>query len=100
MLPNKRGGGDSQSRPEVAKASVGNTVGSRESDAALRELGQVMEESNISLKFTKDAETGKIVIEMIDQKSGETLLQIPNVAALHVAATLSKLQGKIFNVKA
>lgn len=67
---------------------------------AVRELSEVIEPFNIDLKFSKDAETGTIVIQMIDKKSGEELQQIPDRATLHVAATLRKLQGKILNCKA
>src|SRR5882757_8859757 len=64
-----------------------------ETERALHELGRAIEPLNISLKFTRDQDTGTIVVEMIDQQSGERLKQIPNEASLHVAASLSKLQG-------
>ena len=99
IVPTKGKRSDLPSPPEV-RNPVGNTVGPQETDKALLELSQAIERFNVSLKFTKDEETGKIVIEMIDQTSGDTLLQIPNAATLHVAATLSKLQGRIFNCRA
>jgi uncharacterized FlaG/YvyC family protein len=71
-----------------------------EDKQALGELDQAMESFNISLKFSKDAETGTIVVEMIDQKSGETLEQFPTATTLHVSAELRKLQGKIINCNA
>ena len=98
MLPTKGQGGDKQ--PEVRNPPAGNTVGTQETDKALRELGQAVEPFNVSLKFTRDEETGTIVVEVIDKKSGETLSQFPNGAMLQLAATLSKLQGKIFNCQA
>jgi len=79
---------------------AGNAAATQQSEQALRELAQVLEPFNISLKFTKDDETGTIVIQLINQGSGETLQQIPNEASLHVAAALHKFQGKIFNSKA
>src|SRR5258705_2972599 len=90
MLPSKGKGSDTS-------VPAGNTADAQETDKTLKELGQAVERFNVSLKFTKDQDTGKIVIEMIDQTSGETLLQIPNEATLHLAANLSELQGKIFN---
>ena len=100
MLPTRGQGGEPQPKPEVRSAPAGNTVGLQETDKALRELSKAAEPFNVSLKFTKDEETGTIVVEMIDQKSGETLSQFPNGAMLQLAATLSKLQGKIFNCRA
>jgi uncharacterized FlaG/YvyC family protein len=100
MLPTKGQGGDSLPHPEVRNPSAGNTVGMQETDKALRELDQAVEAFNVSLKFTRDEATGTIVVEVIDQTSGETLSQFPNGAMLQLAATLSKLQGKIFNCQA
>ena len=97
MLPTKGHSGELQPHPAVRKPSAGNTVGLQETDKALRELDQAVEAFNVSLKFTRDEETGTIVVEVIDQTSGETLSQFPNGAMLQLAATLSKLQGKIFN---
>lgn len=71
-----------------------------ETERALAELSQAVAPFNIALKFSKDHETGTIVVQMIDQKSGETLQQIPNEVSLHVAACLSKWQGRILNRQA
>ena len=66
----------------------------------LGNLAHAIQPFDITLKFSKDAETGAIVIEMINQRTGETLQQIPNEAMLHVSAVLGKLQGMIFNENA
>ena len=100
MLPTKGQGGELQPLPEVHNASAGNIVGMQETDKALRELDEAVEAFNVSLKFTRDETTGTIVVEVIDQTSGETLSQFPNGAMLQLAATLTKLQGKIFNCQA
>jgi uncharacterized FlaG/YvyC family protein len=97
MLPSRGQGGELHPQPEIHNSSVGNTVGLQETDKVLRELDRAVEPFNVSLKFTRDEETGTIVVEVIDQTSGETLSQFPNGAMLQLAATLSKLQGKIFN---
>jgi flagellar protein FlaG len=100
MLPTRRQGSDLQPHQEVDNSSAGNIIGMKETDKALRELDQAVEAFNVSLKFTRDEETGTIVVEVIDQRSGETLSQFPNGAMLQLAATLSKLQGKIFDCQA
>ncbi len=68
-------------------------------EKALNELRKAIEPFDISLKFSRDEETGTIVVQMINA-AGEMLKQIPNEASLRVAATLSKFQGKIFNFEA
>lgn len=100
MLPTKGQGGELEPHPEVRNPPAGKTAGSQEADKARHELSQAIKQFNVSLKFTRDEETGTIVVEMIDETSGETLLQFPNEARLQVAATLSKLQGRIFNAQA
>ena len=69
-------------------------------DRMMRDLARAMKPFDIALKFSKDEDTGTIVIQMISQSTGETLEQIPNEAMLRVAAILGRLQGRIFNCKA
>jgi len=87
----------SASRREQASTSV---VQVQEVDHVLSNLAAAIQPFDIALKFSKDRETGAIVIEMINQRTGETLQQIPNEAMLHVSAMLGKLQGMIFNEQA
>lgn len=68
-----------------------------EVDENISKLAEAIQPFDIALKFSKDHETGAIVIEMINQTTGETLQQIPNAAMLRVSAVLGKLQGQIFN---
>jgi flagellar protein FlaG len=71
-----------------------------ELESALRSIQDVVSEENISLKFSRDEQTGAMVMELVDQQSGEPVLQIPSVAQLRLAEVLGKLQGNIFNQKA
>jgi flagellar protein FlaG len=68
--------------------------------APLQPLEEAVKVANISLNFSRDEETGNIVIKLVDQTSGETVQQIPSEATLHLSAALSKLQGQIFDTKA
>jgi flagellar protein FlaG len=67
---------------------------------ALHTLEKAVEGSNIALNFSRDDETGSIVVKLVDQTSGEIVQQIPSEALLHLSASLGKLQGKVFNQKA
>ena len=87
--------------PQPDHAAAANTKDrTEEIQKALGELNQAIEPFSISLKFSRDEATGKIVIQMIDNKSGTTLHQFPEEAMLQVSAILGKLQGKIFSEKA
>jgi len=63
-------------------------------------IQQELEKFDISLKFSRDSETGTTVVALVNDITGETLRQIPSDASLHLASVLGKLQGKIFNRKA
>ncbi|MER3427127.1 MAG: flagellar biosynthesis protein FlaG [Pyrinomonas sp.] len=67
------------------------------SERDLRKISDVLQPFQIALKFSRDEETGAIVVRVIDERSGETLRQIPPEALLRLSAALGKLQGQIFN---
>jgi uncharacterized FlaG/YvyC family protein len=92
-------GHESESRVETTHRdkATKSPVQVQEIDQALSNLAAAIQPFDIALKFSKDAETGAIVIEMINQRTGETMQQIPNEAMLHVSAVLGKLQGQIFD---
>jgi uncharacterized FlaG/YvyC family protein len=69
-------------------------------DQVLQTLGGAVQEANIALNFSRDEETGVIVVKLIDQTSGETVQQIPAEALLHLSAALGKLQGQLFDRRA
>ena len=69
-------------------------------EKAIQAIDEVVKAANLSLDFSRDDETGAIVIKLIDQKTGEAVQQIPSDARLHLAAALSKLQGQLFNRQA
>ncbi len=80
--------------PQTSAATT-SRVQAQDIDYAIGELAKAVQPFDIALKFSKDRETGTIVIEMISQKTGETLQQIPTEATLHVSAALGELQGLI-----
>ena len=65
-----------------------------------RQIQDAIQGSNITLNFSRDEESGAIVVKLIDQASGEAIQQFPTEAALRLAAALGKLQGQFFNQKA
>jgi flagellar protein FlaG len=81
-----------QQSTELQLAKSGEEI-----NAAIRVIDDAVKASNISLKFSRDEDTGSIVIELIDQNTGEPVRQIPSEAALRLAAALGKLQGNIVN---
>lgn len=82
--------------PSTVEDSVG---GNTDTEAAIDSFNEVAEPLGIALKFSRDEKSGRVVVEMVDQTTGETLRQIPDAAALRLSATLGKLKGLIFDRK-
>ena len=65
-------------------------------EQSVRALNKAAEAYDIALQFSRDDETGAIVIKMVKQETGEVVHQIPEEAKLHLSAVLGKLQGQLF----
>ena len=87
-------------------AKSGNTTGAPASnqepnvEQVVKSLEEAVRGFDIALNFSRDEDTGAIVIKLIDQQSGETVQQIPNEAMLRLSAELGKLQGQLFSRQA
>lgn len=68
----------------------------RDVEQAVRALNKAAEAYDIRLQFSRDDDTGKIVIKMVRQGTGEIVQQMPDEAMLHLSAVLGKLQGQLF----
>lgn len=68
-------------------------------EAALS-LNALLKPVNTSLQFHRDAATNRIVVEVIDLRSGQQLRQFPDEAILHLAAVLGRLQGQVIDHQA
>ena len=86
---------------EIKKQTVSETSSDdkNRSDSAekLAELQKSFAAHDIQLKFSRDEKTKTLVVEMIDEQTGEAVRQIPNDVSLKLAAEIGKLQGKIIN---
>lgn len=69
-------------------------------EEAARSLNDLLKPVNISLQFHRDVATNRIVVEVIDLRSGAQLRQFPNEAILHLAAVLGRLQGQVIDQQA
>jgi flagellar protein FlaG len=67
---------------------------------AVEAFNRGLKGSDIILKFSLDEESGGVVVQIVNQSTGETLRQFPSAEMLHLSATLGKLQGKLFSHKA
>lgn len=63
------------------------------------QLKEVLAQSDISLNFRRDDKTGRVVVEMIDNTTGDPVLQIPNEVSLRLSEMFSKVQGQLFEAR-
>lgn len=61
----------------------------------LEHLQSALSEHDLNLKFTQDADTKQLVVELVDSKTGEAIRQMPSEVSLKFSATFAKLQGQL-----
>ncbi len=54
---------------------------------------------NTSLKFSRDRDTNELVVELVNNQTGESLRQTPSDVSLKLSAIYAGLQGKLVNKK-
>jgi flagellar protein FlaG len=62
-------------------------------------LQNVLAEQDISLKFRVDEKTGQLVVEMIDNKTGDAVRQMPSEVSLKLSEAFAKVQGQFIEVR-
>jgi flagellar protein FlaG len=61
-------------------------------------LEHALAQHDISLRFSQDDATNSVVVQMIDQRTGEAIRQFPTEVSLSLAANFMKLQGVFLDV--
>ncbi len=62
-------------------------------------LQNVLAEHDISLKFRRDEKTGQLVVEMIDNKTGDAVRQMPSEVSLKLSEAFAKVQGQFIEAR-
>ena len=105
-----------QSRPEPA-VQVTNVASSRNDgnassrqngnpsqplapEDAFDEINHAMQAWDTGMRFEIDEDTHKLVVSIIDSKSGDVIRQIPSEEVLHVAKMIAQFQGNLISTKA
>lgn len=68
-------------------------------DENLKNLKNSLGEHNITLKFRQDEETKQLVVELVNDKTGESIRQIPTEVSLKLSQMSVKLQGQFVDDK-
>jgi uncharacterized FlaG/YvyC family protein len=85
--------------PAVAKTERGSesstSADQRSTAERLRALQIALAAENVTLKFHRDETTDQVVIEMVDNETGEPIRQMPSEVSLRLEAVFTKLVGHI-----
>lgn len=81
----------SDRHPEKAKEEV---------DKALKNINNFFQMSKRTMQFSMSESTGRMVIEIKDEKTGELIRQIPSEEVLQLEKKLDEVQGLLFSKKA
>jgi uncharacterized FlaG/YvyC family protein len=94
-------GGQQAAKIEAASKPEGMLVSKRpQVEAVELPTGVVPKVPTSSVEFRSDAETGQIVVRVVNPDTGELLRQIPSQDAIALARALGKLQGSFLEQKA
>lgn len=64
-------------------------------DDRLKDLKQALAQHDITLNYSQDAETNRVVIKLVDDKTGEAIRQIPTEVSLKLSA---QIQGQFLDL--
>ncbi|MES2354458.1 MAG: flagellar protein FlaG [Pseudomonadota bacterium] len=88
----------------VSKKTLAGAVDSPTAPPNVQDLphlaARLLQVDNQSLQFSTDHSTGKIIVKVIDQSTGDILRQIPSEDLLEIAKSLDQLRGLLINAKA
>jgi len=96
--PNPQPGDPAHRVLNDAKAAEGkrSTESKREvaRNTDFERLEQTLSEHNISMRFSRDGSTKQLVLNLIDENTGESVLQLPSPVTLKLAAEFVRTQGQ------
>lgn len=94
------GGGSDTGTATSGDPSRPDTSQSTPLEKTLEQLNTSMQAWATGMRFDLDEDAQRLVVSIVDSKSGETLRTIPNDAVLRVAKMIVQLQGSMISVKA
>lgn len=80
-------------------ASVSSEKGDDGERKNVEQLQDFFAANGMTLKFSRDDKTNQVVVELIDQQTGEAVRQIPSDISLKLTAEFQKMQGQLFSKK-
>lgn len=93
-------GGQQAAKTEAAQAPAATRVREpQQSEPVELPKATVPQASIPAVQFTTDAESGRVVVRVVNPDTGELVRQLPSEDALALARALGKLQGVFLEQK-
>ena len=86
----------SSNKPKIEESAVSESQVAK----AVETLNQVLKERDISLRFEKNETLNRFIVEVVDQNTGEKVLQVPNDEVIHAVENIDRLRGILFSKEA
>jgi flagellar protein FlaG len=64
------------------------------------EVQSALKQHDISMKFSQNEQTSQIIIQLVNDKTGELIRQLPSEVSLKLASEFIKLQGALVDAQA
>ena len=92
---------DAATSEQATAATQGSLSHNREAvEAAIEEANQALASTSLSVRFSVEGDTNRIVVRLTDQGTGKVVRQIPSEDQLSIEARLRELVGVLFNGQA
>ena len=88
-----------KSVPEAPKVNINREpiISLKELETKIGELNEAMVSRNQAVLFSIDPKTGKDVVRVTNESTGELIRQMPSVEALKAMQNIDQMMGLIFN---
>jgi len=86
--------------PKTALKELSPAEQEERAKAAADKINEFIESFTRDLQFTIDKDTDRVVVKVVNRKSGDVIRQIPSEEALKIAKALDELKGLIITEKA
>ncbi len=85
--------------PRTALKKLSPAEQEERTKAAADKINEFIESFTRDIQFTIDKDSERVVLKVVDRKSGDVIRQIPSEEALEIAKALDELKGLIIKEK-
>lgn len=89
-----------KTEPQQDAAKQTKAASEEEVTAATEKINDAIKVFSTDLQFSVDKETNRVIVKVMDSKTGEVIRQIPPAEVVSIAKALDTIQGLIIRKKA